>query len=304
MRAQHAPTAAHSQHLRASRLDQSATPALPMALLAGGLAQSPLFGLAGPCATCAVRGTSVCGVLTVHELNQLAGIVSIVSMPLGSSVIREGEAAHALFNVVRGSVKLFKLLPNGRRQITGFLFPGDFLGIALNETYAYNAEALEPLELCRLPRRKLEAMLASMPRLERKLLGTTAHELAAAQDQMVLLGRKTALERVASFLVSLSRRAARRGQPDTRLDIPMSRTDIADYLGLTTETVSRSLTSLRRAGLIELGARDRIVIADLDALTLLVDGGADGWAPGRAESDRTKPGRPARARSAVQAARS
>ena len=298
MRAQHAHTTVHGQHLKASRLDQRGAPAVPMALLSGGMAESELFSIANPCASCAVRATSVCGVLLPHELNQLAGIVSTVSLPLGSSVIREGETAHALFNVVRGSVKLFKLLPNGRRQITGFLFPGDFLGIALNEIYAYNAEALEPLELCRLPRRKLEALLGSMPRLERKLLGTTAHELAAAQDQMVLLGRKTALERVASFLISLSRRAARRGQSGTRLDIPMSRTDIADYLGLTTETVSRSLTALRRAGLIELGPRDRIVITDFDALTLLVDGGADGWAPGRNE-----PRRPEHARLTAQAAR-
>src|SRR5690348_407081 len=139
MRAQHAHMTVNGQHLRASRIELPAAPALPVALLSGGLAKSGLFGIAGPCASCVVRRTSVCGVLSAEELNQLAGIVSIVSLPLGSSVIREGEAAHALFNVVRGSVKLFKLLHNGRRQITGFLFPGDFLGIALNETYAYNA---------------------------------------------------------------------------------------------------------------------------------------------------------------------
>ena len=262
----------HGQPLRASRLDPPAIPSLAMAALSPSI---PREDLLGPCASCAVRGTSVWGVLSAGELNQLAGIVSTVSLPFGASVVREGKAADALFNVVRGSVKLFKLLPNGRRQITGFLFPGDFLGIALNEIYAYNAEAIEPLELCRLPRRKLEVLLGTMPRLERKLLGTTAHELAAAQDQMVLLGRKTALERVASFLVSLSHRATRRGQSQTRLDIPMSRTDMADYLGLTTETVSRSLTALRRAGLIELQGRNRIVLADLDALCLVVDDGAE-----------------------------
>src|SRR5689334_16242537 len=104
MRAQHAHMTVHGQHLRASRLELPATPALPAALLSGGLVESDLFGLAGPCASCAVRGTSVCSVLSAQELNQLAGIVSTVSLPLGSSVIREGEAAHALFNVVRGSV--------------------------------------------------------------------------------------------------------------------------------------------------------------------------------------------------------
>jgi CRP/FNR family transcriptional regulator len=139
--------------------------------------------------------------LPANELTRLCTIISTISFDSGRTVIGEGEPAGDLFNVVRGSVKLYKVLTDGRRQVTGFLFPGDFLGIALNDTYAYSAEAIESLQLCRFPRKKLETLLAELPRLERKLLGTTAHELAAAQDQIVLLGRKTAKERVASFLV-------------------------------------------------------------------------------------------------------
>ncbi len=230
-------------------------------------------GPRGQCGTCEIRELSVCAALDEVELERLRLIIASVHVQAGATVICEGEAADNLFNVVRGSVKLYKLLPDGRRQVTGFLFPGDFLGIALNETYAYNAEAIQPLQLCCFPRRKLEALLAGLPRLERRLLGETAHELAAAQDQMVLLGRKTALERVASFLIMLSERAVKRRRPASPLDIPMTRTDIADYLGLTTETVSRTLTRLRGGRLIATQTRGRIEISDMEGLRALVEGG-------------------------------
>ena len=235
---------------------------------------SPL-DLAGPCGACAIRELSICSVLSANELTRLCTIISTINFDPGRTVISEGEPAGDLFNVVRGSVKLYKLLSDGRRQVTGFLFPGDFLGIALNDTYAYSAEPIEPVQLCRFPRKKLETLLAELPRLERKLLGTTAHELAAAQYQIVLLGRKTAQERVASFLVSLSDRALKRRQPAAPLDVPMTRTDIADYLGLTTETVSRTLTQLRQAKLIATSQRSRIDILDSEGLKELVDSATD-----------------------------
>lgn len=240
------------------------TPALPKTGLAPGLQ--------GRCAACEIRELSVCGALSETELARLRSIITGYRVEPGRIVIEEGGAATDLFNVVRGTVKLYKLLPDGRRQVTGFLFPGDFLGIALNDIYAYSAEAIEPLELCRFPRKKLEALLVELPRLERRLLGETAHELAAAQDQMLLLGRKTAKERVASFLISLSRRAVKRRRPASPLDIPMSRTDMADFLGLTTETVSRTLTQLRKAKLIAPDGRKGIAILDMNGLSALVDG--------------------------------
>jgi CRP/FNR family transcriptional regulator, anaerobic regulatory protein len=226
----------------------------------------------GHCAACEIRELSVCGALSQTELARLSAIILGRRIETGGTVISEGEPATDLFNVVRGSVKLYKLLPDGRRQVTGFLFPGDFLGIALNDIYAYTAEAIEPLQLCRFPRKKLEALLVELPRLERRLLGETAHELAEAQDQMLLLGRKTAKERVASFLVSLSRRAVKRRRPASPLELPMSRTDMADFLGLTTETVSRTLTRLRQAKLIADNGRKGIAILDSAGLRALVDG--------------------------------
>jgi CRP/FNR family transcriptional regulator len=168
------------------------------------------------------------------------------------AIFNETDPAEYVYNVTAGTVKVYKLLGDGRRQITGFLFAGDFLGLIHNESYAYSAEALMPTTLCRFPRRKLETLLDEMPNLEQRLLAMASHELAAAQDQMVLLGRKSARERVVSFMLMLSNSAARHGRPDGPVSLPMSRSDIADYLGLTIETVSRTLTGLRKQGLIEL----------------------------------------------------
>jgi CRP/FNR family transcriptional regulator, anaerobic regulatory protein len=228
--------------------------------------------LRGSCAACEIRELSVCSALNEVELARLRAIISSCKVQPGATVISESDPATDLFNVVRGTVKLFKLLPDGRRQITGFLFPGDFLGIALNDTYAYSAEAIEDLRLCRFPRKKLETLLVELPRLERRLLGETANELAAAQEQMLLLGRKTAKERVASFLVELSRRAVKRRHPASPLSVPMSRTDMADYLGLTTETVSRTLTQLRQAKVIALTGRNLIELVNMEGLLDLIDG--------------------------------
>jgi CRP/FNR family transcriptional regulator len=175
--------------------------------------------------------------------------------------------------MVEGAVKLYKLLPDGRRQITGFLFPGDFLGVALNQTYAYSAEAMTDVRLCRFPRQRMEGLLRDLPKLEHRLLERAGNELVAAQEQMLLLGRKTARERLASFLLSLSARAAKRGQPASPLNLPMSRADIADFLGLTTETVSRTFTQFKKAGVIGLPGQSLVELLQPDALAALAEGG-------------------------------
>jgi CRP/FNR family transcriptional regulator len=225
------------------------------------------------CETCEIREISVCRSLAPHELARLQSIITSCQAEAGQPILHEGDPATDLFNVVSGAVKLYKLLPDGRRQMTGFLFPGDFLGIALNDTYVYTAEALTEVRLCRFPRPKLEALLAEIPALEHQLLGDVATELVAAQDQMLLLGRKTARERVASFLLMLSRRAERHGRPANPVALPMSRADIADYLGLTTETVSRTITQLRQSQTIEVATRGEIAIRNRDALAELSEGG-------------------------------
>ena len=208
--------------------------------------------LVSPCDTCKAREFSACAPLTAEEQKRLAAIMRTVDVEPHYTIFNEDDPAEFVYNVTAGTVKVYKLLGDGRRQITGFLFAGDFLGLTHNESYAYSAEALAPTTLCRFPRRKLEVLLDEMPNLEQRLLAMASHELAAAQDQMVLLGRKSARERVVSFILMLSNSAARHGRPSDPVFLPMSRSDIADYLGLTVETVSRTLTRLRKQGLIEL----------------------------------------------------
>ncbi len=176
-----------------------------------------------------------------------------------------------MFEVTSGTIRVFKLLPDGRRQIIGFLETGDFLGLAFNENYLYTAEAVTPASVRRISRRRMEALIDENQEVRRRLMTITANELLTAQDQMVLLGRKTAKEKLCTFLVGLSRKAARRGLNATRVSMPMGRADIADYLGLTIETVSRTITCLKTAGLIRLLENHKVELADAEAIAELAD---------------------------------
>jgi CRP/FNR family transcriptional regulator len=190
----------------------------------------------------------------------------------GQTFIDEGSPAGSFFNITSGTVKLFKLLPDGRRQITGFLRAGDFLGLAVSSTYAFSAEAIGRVCYCRFARSRLRTLLAELPQMEHRLLEVASNELVAAQEQMLLLGRKTARERVASFLVAQARRSPAASVGAIAVSLPMTRADIADYLGLTIETVSRTMTRLRRDGLIAFDAPSEIRIQDWAVLERIADG--------------------------------
>jgi CRP/FNR family transcriptional regulator len=225
-----------------------------------------------PCSACPVRSLTVCAALEPEELRRLADLTQTVRHEAGHTLFDEGEPADALYNVTAGTVKVYKLLPDGRRQITGFLMTGDFLGLALNDTYGYSAETVTVTSLCRFPRRKLETLMDEFPRMQRRLFSMASNELAAAQDQMLLLGRKTAKEKICSFLLMLSQRAVRRGFKDNPVHVPMSRADIADYLGLTTETVSRTFTQLKTQRVITLLEGGKVRLNDIDGLYDLAEG--------------------------------
>jgi CRP/FNR family transcriptional regulator len=195
-----------------------------------------------PCGACKVRDISACALLDSGERDRLTSIMQTTMLPAHRLIFTEGEPARHVFTVTDGVVKIYKLLADGRRQITGFLFPGDFLGLIHSESYAYTAETVTEVRLCQFPRARLESLFDELPNLELQLLDMASHELVAAQDQMVLLGRKSARERVASFLLMLSMAARRQGNPGNPVFIPIPRADIADYLGLTVETVSRIMT--------------------------------------------------------------
>jgi CRP/FNR family transcriptional regulator, anaerobic regulatory protein len=223
------------------------------------------------CLRCGARSLSVCSAVDDARLGRIAALAVPETIAPGRGFIAEGEPANDFFNVTAGTARLFKLLPDGRRQITGFASVGDFLGLAAAAEYAFSAEAIDAVRCCRFSRPRLILLLAEFPALEDRLLQVAAHELTAAQEQMLLLGRKSARERVASFLLARARQPSSGGVA-RGVRLPMSRADIADYLGLTLETVSRTLTTLRAARLIAIPRAGEITILDAGRLHSIAGG--------------------------------
>ncbi len=209
----------------------------------------------------------MCGALTAEELTTLARSTRKSQHSPGDMVSGAGEAIDSYANVMRGVVKLTKGLEDGRQQVVGLKFAPDLLGRLFGETNEVNAEAASDVELCVVPRSTLETMVTGTPALEHRLLRQSLAELDEARDWMLTLGRKTAAEKVASFLLLIATHTD--PEHDTAdaaaFDLPLSRGDIADYLGLTIETVSRQLTALRQAGVVGVEGR-HITVPDLEAL--------------------------------------
>jgi CRP/FNR family transcriptional regulator len=220
-----------------------------------------------------IREIAFCSGLSRPELQQLVSIRDQLQYPSQQTVFREGDEARYIYAITSGAAKLYKLLPDGRRQIVGFLFPGDVFGLALETGYAYTAETVTYATACRFPQRKLDEFKGHVPVLDRRLFTLAVKEIERAHEQMLLLGRKTAREKLASFLLSLSRRAEERGQPPSPVALPMSRSDIADFLGLTIETVSRTITQLKKAGTIQVPDTAHVVLREIDQLRRMAEGG-------------------------------
>ena len=187
----------------------------------------------------------------------------------GAVIFWEGDAAAHVFEVVEGVMRVCRLLSDGRRVITGFLYPGDLIGVSLKDRYLYTAEAVTNTKVRRFARRRFRDKIEECPNLRSRLFASLCDEMAAAQDQLVLLARKSAEERVCSFLLATARRLSSDRQATLVVEIPMSRLDIADYLGLTIETVSRTTTSLTSRGVIAPSGRHAIVIRKLAKLAAL-----------------------------------
>lgn len=204
------------------------------------------------CKGCNVRLLSVCAALDCEELGELEALAQPSHYAAKTTLFMQGEPADHLYTITQGAVRLYKLLHDGRRQIIGFALPGDFLGLGLGSAKVHNlsADAVSEVSLCRFPRADFEALLARKPHLLAQLHELTTRQLTVAQDRMVLLGRQTAEERVVSFLLQLRDRWSHINGTTVHVELPMGRQDIADFLGLTIETVSRTLTGLARNGMI------------------------------------------------------
>lgn len=203
------------------------------------------------CGDCKVRSLSVCAALEDSELGHLEALAENIRFAEKETILLQGDPAGSVYNVTQGTIRLYRLLSDGRRQIVGFLLPGDFLGLSLADHYAFSADAIEPVGVCRFSRTGFVHLVEAKPVLLRRLYEVATHELTLAQDHMLLLGRRTAEEKVAVFLVAFRRRLRHLGASGITIPLPMTRQDIADYLGLTLETVSRVISKL---------ARDRLIL--------------------------------------------
>ena len=205
-----------------------------------------------PCADCAVRRFSICAALLRAELRELEHLGRHLQFASRETIFAQEELTTSFYNLTDGVLRLYKLLPDGRRQILGFALPGDFLGLATSDQYNFSADAIGPVAVCRFSRSSFARFSEDKPRLLRRINEAVVRELNHAQDHMVLLGRRSAEEKVAGFLIGWRDRLVRIAAPTKTVPLPMSRQDIADFLGLTIETVSRTLTKLGREGVIEI----------------------------------------------------
>ncbi len=210
-----------------------------------------------------MRDASLCASLRDDELSALSGIGRARSVVKGQVVVWEGDPTICA-NLVSGVLKLSSSAADGREQIVGLLFPGDFVGQPFAEESSLTVTAVGDADLCVYPREAFETVVDDHPRLERMLLRRTMASLDEARARMVALGLKSALEKVAAFLVDMGERAAgplAPGRP-CRFDLPLSRAQMADVLGLTIETVSRQMTVLKASGLIALSGHRTVTIHD------------------------------------------
>lgn len=233
-------------------------------------------GLARACAECVVRNRAVCRVLSPDQLSELARMSVTREYRPGQVIIGDEETADFVATIQSGAVKLVKTLTDGRQQIVGLLFASDFLGKAYAERWNVTAEAATAVRLCGFPAKHFHEFLSRHPALEAALFAAMLDELDSARDWMVLLGRKSAREKVATFFTRLARRAldneCSAGSGTAVFELPMGRGDIADYLGLTIETVSRQITALKTSGMIRILPGRSVMVGDVERLARAADG--------------------------------
>lgn len=196
------------------------------------------------------------------------------TLPPGHIILRDNEAPGYFANIVSGVVKLTKSLGDGRQQIVGLQFPSDFLGRPFRNLSPYHAEAVTDVQLCTFEKSQFERLAKEFHDFEHRLFENTLDELDCAQEWMLLLGRKSAEEKVASFLLMVARRmqsvgCRSNGQSATRFELPLARAEIADFLGLTIETVSRQFTRLKVDKIIALEGSRTIVVLDMPRLSAI-----------------------------------
>jgi CRP/FNR family transcriptional regulator len=232
------------------------------------------------CGECPIRHRAVCARCETDELEVLEQIKYYRSFEAGQTIAWSGDKMDFVASVVSGIATLTQTLEDGRTQMVGLLLPSDFVGRPGRETAAYNVTATTDIVMCCFRRKPFEEMMVKTPHVAQRLLEMTLDELDAAREWMLLLGRKTAREKIASLLLIIARRDASVKLQTARgrmtFDLPLTREAMADYLGLTLETVSRQVSALKRDGVIELVGKRQIIVPDMDLLASEAGDDSDG----------------------------
>lgn len=222
------------------------------------------------CGSCPIRHRAVCARCEADELARLEQIKYYRSFQAGQTVIWSGDRMDFVASVVSGVATLTQTMEDGRRQMVGLLLPSDFVGRPGRPAATYDVTATTDLVMCCFRRKPFEELIVTTPHVSQRLLEMTLDELDAAREWMLLLGRKTAREKIASLLAIIARRdAALHAVRDSRrlvFELPLTREQMADYLGLTLETVSRQVSALKKDGVIELEGNRRVIVPDMDRL--------------------------------------
>lgn len=230
------------------------------------------------CASCALHELCLPAGIDGEDLKRLdATIRDKRTLDRGEALYRQGEQFHALYVVRSGSLRTFVEDASGNVQVLGFHLPGEIVGVdaLANDHHASQADALERSSICELPYDRLNQLLAQMPSLQRQLMRVISREVAEEHQHMVMMGRQPAQERMAIFLHSLSDRYTRLQRDGSTLNLSMSRYDIASYLGLAVETVSRLFTRMEEAGILAV-SRKAVTILQPDLLEEMCSSGRGG----------------------------
>jgi CRP/FNR family transcriptional regulator len=225
------------------------------------------------CEACQVRSDGICAALDDLARAELLKLSRRKTVTPHHAIFRDGDLADHYYNITSGIVKLVKTLADGHQHIVGLLYPTDFMGQSLNKHHTYAAESATDVEFCAYPRAPFEYFLKRHPELERQIFHATIRELDLCRDWTLLLGRKCSYERVAGFLLMMARRVP--GKSVNRLknyvhfELPFTRAEMADYLGLTLETVSRQFSLLKKKQVIALPSSRDIIIPDIELLSLV-----------------------------------
>ena len=183
----------------------------------------------------------------------------------------EGDEVSHFYEILDGVMCIYKLLPDGRRHVMSFGFPGDLIALSTYGEHRFSAEVIEPLTVRCIPKAMLATAISDDPEFARKVIDAATSELAEARDQVLTVSRRSAIERIASFLLGISRRTVKQGGDACVLKLPMTRLDIADFLGLTLETVSRTISKLKKMRVIDLPHSSLVVVRDMEELQTLAE---------------------------------